>query len=114
MLISCASMFSSLTESTKEPEADSTRAAFCGGRIISQQVSSESLPIFDLILKLAKLCHGDWRALSVQAAVNNDSMERFLEYSSTVLENLGNYQVSSYPQHTGATSETALTVSGLW
>jgi hypothetical protein len=103
MLISCASILSSLTPIYRA-ETDSIRAAFCGGRIISQQVSPESLQTFDLVIKLAKLCHGDWRKLSVQADVTNDSMERFLEYCSTVLENLGYYQVNSYPQHAGATS----------
>lgn len=77
----------------EEPETDIIRAAFCGKRIIAQQVSPESLKIFDLVLMLAKLSHDDWKTLSVQSGVSDDTMDRFLEYCSTVLDNLGNYQV---------------------
>ncbi|PSN70518.1 hypothetical protein BS50DRAFT_662780 [Corynespora cassiicola Philippines] len=54
------------------------RAAFHGARIIMQQVSPESEGI---------------KYLKRQTGVDDESLERFLEYAATVLANLGNYNV---------------------
>jgi dipeptidyl-peptidase-3 len=70
-----------------------TRAGVQGARIIMRQVSPESESIVELILELAKACNGKWVDLAQQTGIGHESMERFLEYGATVLENLGNYKV---------------------
>lgn len=63
-----------------------------GARIVMHQVSPESEKIVQLVLELARACEGDWVSLGQQTGIDHESLERFLEYGATVLENLGNYK----------------------
>jgi dipeptidyl-peptidase-3 len=67
-------------------------AAFHGSRIIMRQVSPESETIFNLILHLWRVCEGDWVCLAEKAGVDGETMSKFLDYSATAMENLGNYK----------------------
>ena len=68
------------------------RASFNGTRIILRQVSPESEPIFDFILTLYRVCHGDWHKLQQNTGISAEEMKYFLEYAAQFLGNVGNYK----------------------
>ncbi|KAI1331974.1 peptidase family M49-domain-containing protein [Xylariaceae sp. FL0255] len=84
------SQFQGLTDKEKLYAYYMARAAWSGTRIILRQVSPESEPIFDFILKLRKSCKGEWRQL-VGPDVTEIDVTAFLEYAATFLSNIGNY-----------------------
>lgn len=57
-----------------------------------RQNSTESLPIYTLILQLHKYCDGEWAHLVKSSGVDDDAMNHFLEYAAQFLGNLGNYK----------------------
>ena len=68
------------------------RAAFSGSRIVLRQVSPESESIYDLIILLHNHCNGDWSGLAKEAGVEYGEVQKFLEYATQFLGNLGNYK----------------------
>ena len=68
------------------------RAAFSGSRVVLRQISPESESIYDLIISLCTYCKGNWSRLAKEAGVENGEMQKFLEYSTQFLGNLGNYK----------------------
>ena len=68
------------------------RAAFSGSRIVLRQVSPESESIYDLIMLLHNHCNGDWSGLAKEAGVGYGEVQKFLEYATQFLGNLGNYK----------------------
>ena len=68
------------------------RAAFSGSRIVLRQVSPESESIYDLIILLYNHCNGDWSGLAKEAGVEYGEVQKFLEYATQFLGNLGNYK----------------------
>lgn len=73
------------------PADDLFSAAWYGARIILEQVSSESRPIFDFILELHRACSGNWDAIVGQVGVERDQLQQFLTYAATFLSNVGNH-----------------------
>ncbi|KAF3910191.1 hypothetical protein ABW21_db0201295 [Orbilia brochopaga] len=69
-----------------------SRASFAGTRVVLRQVSPESEPLFDLILSIAKHVDCKFSQLSSQANVSEDDVDKFVEYATQVLANLGNYK----------------------
>ena len=69
------------------------RAAWHGARVILRQVSPESTLIFDLILELYSVCHGEWESLASRTSVSLEDLDLFLEYAAVFLGNIGNYYV---------------------
>lgn len=57
-----------------------------------RQISPESEPIFDFIIACYHSCKGDWASLQKKAAINNEGLKYFLEYSAQFLGNSGNYK----------------------
>lgn len=55
-------------------------------------MSPESEHIYDLIIALHRQCNGDWDSLAQQAGIDNEELQRFLEYATQFLGNLGNYK----------------------
>ncbi|KAI9890353.1 MAG: hypothetical protein M1814_004263 [Vezdaea aestivalis] len=68
-----------------------SRAAWHGTRIILEQVSAESVDIYDFIIQVHTWCSGDWERLSGKLACDDNEVQYFLEYGSTFLSNVGNY-----------------------
>ena len=68
------------------------RAAFSGSRIVLRQVSPESESIYDLIMLLHNHYNGDWSGLAKKAGVEYGEVQKFLEYATQFLGNLGNYK----------------------
>ena len=60
--------------------------------MILRQDSTESLPIYELILKLHKRCAGEWGHYVKTGGLHQDVMNQFLEYAAQFLGNLGNYK----------------------
>ncbi|KAH6842422.1 peptidase family M49-domain-containing protein [Chaetomium sp. MPI-CAGE-AT-0009] len=83
--------FKRLTAREKRYAHHMARAAWFGTRIILRQVSPESLPIFDFILKLHRACAGKWDVLAKTRGICSEELQRFLVYAATFLSNIGNY-----------------------
>lgn len=83
-----------------------SRAAFAGARIILRQVSPESEIIFDLILILYKQCNGDFRPLFNSLGLSSEDLDFFLDYAAMVLDNMGNYRVSTPSTQSSAFAKT--------
>lgn len=84
--------FDALADKQKRYSHFISRAAFCGTRIVLRQISPESEAIYDFILALHKSCGGDWKALQAKAAISDEELDRFLQYSAQFLGNNGNYK----------------------
>ncbi|UNI18779.1 Dipeptidyl-peptidase III [Purpureocillium takamizusanense] len=82
--------FERLTYREKRYAHHLARSAWLGARIVLEQVSPESRPIFDFILELYRDCSGDWHSL-VGPDVSSDSLHAVLTYAATFLSNIGNY-----------------------
>lgn len=67
-----------------------SKAGHWGTRAVLESVSPESEGIYDLILAVHKAVKGDYS--SVESSVGKDAVKQYLEYSSQVLANLGNYK----------------------
>ncbi|KAK4203675.1 dipeptidyl peptidase [Triangularia verruculosa] len=89
--LSIREQFESLTEKEQRYAHHMARAAWFGARIILEQVSPESRPIFDFIIELYRTCSGDWDAVTGQAGIERQHLQQFLTYAATLLSNVGNY-----------------------
>ncbi|KAI4681754.1 uncharacterized protein J4E84_007349 [Alternaria hordeiaustralica] len=67
------------------------KAAWSGARIILRQTSSESEPIFDLIISLYNACEGKWEKLVGEGVISEDDLASFFGYAGLFLYNLGNF-----------------------
>ncbi|KAI4685081.1 hypothetical protein J4E81_008893 [Alternaria sp. BMP 2799] len=68
-----------------------SQAAWHGARIILRQTSSESVAIFDFIIRAYRACEGDWSQFEEPCAVTEDEVKAFLSYAGLFLYNLGNF-----------------------
>ena len=84
--------FDALNQQQKQYAHHLSRAAHAGTRVVLEQVSPESLPIYDLILDLHKTCDGDYKQLANDAGVSEDDVTLWLEYAAQFLGNAGNYK----------------------
>ncbi|KAK6353832.1 hypothetical protein TWF730_008255 [Orbilia blumenaviensis] len=69
-----------------------SKASFAGTRVVLRQVSPESEPLFDLILTVARHVGNDFSKIVEACSVTEDEKEKFVEFGSQVLANLGNYK----------------------
>lgn len=86
--LSATKFFNQLTEREKLYAHYFSKAGHWGSRAVLRSVSPESEGIFDLILSIHKAIDGNYDALGVDAKIVNS----YLDYSSQVLANLGNYK----------------------
>ncbi|OJD27085.1 hypothetical protein ACJ73_01525 [Blastomyces percursus] len=91
-LLECNEAFESCSSEEKLYAHYMSRASYCGARILLRQVSPESEGIFDLIIKLSKVCNGDWKLLLKQSNTEPQDLEYFLDYAAVFLDSLGNYR----------------------
>ncbi|CAH0018750.1 unnamed protein product [Clonostachys rhizophaga] len=82
--------FGRLTDREKRYAHHMARASWSGARIIFQQVSPESVLIFDFIMELHRICSGDWESL-ICPGVTGEDLQNFKIYAATFLSNVGNY-----------------------
>ncbi|KAK4679578.1 hypothetical protein QC764_205370 [Podospora pseudoanserina] len=97
--------FNGVTEREQRYAHHMARAAWYGARIILEQVSPESRPIFDFILELHRACSGNWDAIVGQVGMERDQLQQFLTYAATFLSNVGNHYGSG-DQNLGFLSDT--------
>ncbi|ETN46902.1 uncharacterized protein HMPREF1541_01091 [Cyphellophora europaea CBS 101466] len=84
--------FAALNPQQKRYAHHLSRAAFHGTRITLAQVSSESVPIYDLIVAIHKACDGDYKKLVEKTGASEEHVRQWLEYAAQFLGNCGNYK----------------------
>lgn len=89
--LSATKYFNQLTEKEKLYAHYFSKAGHWGSRAVLRSVSPESEGIFDLILKIHQSVKGDYNSF-FNNKVDNANVKNYLEYSSQVLANLGNYK----------------------
>jgi dipeptidyl-peptidase-3 len=86
--LSATKFFNQLTEKEKLYAHYFSKAGHWGSRAVLRSVSPESEEIFDLILLIHKSINGNYKSLKVDESIVN----YYLDYSSQILANLGNYK----------------------
>lgn len=84
--------FEALNPQQKRYAHHLSRASLLGTRVTLAQVSSESIPIYDLIVALDKACNGDYSKLAKETGVEQEKVAWWVEYAAMFLGNTGNYK----------------------
>lgn len=90
--LSATKFFEQLTEKEKLYAHYFSKAGHWGSRAVLRSVSPESEDIFDLILKIHRAIDGNYDTYFKEKSIDSQIVTSYLEYSSQVLANLGNYK----------------------
>lgn len=90
--LSAKKFFDQLTEKEKLYAHYFSKAGHWGSRAVLRSVSPESEKIFDLILQIHKEVSGNYDDYFKLKSIDSNIIKSYLEYSSQILANLGNYK----------------------
>ncbi|CAC9444109.1 metallo-peptidase, Clan M-, Family M49 [Leishmania infantum JPCM5] len=90
--LAIANAFKDLTPKQRHYAHHMMAAGWCGAPVVAEQVSPESLPLLRFFFQVLSAQPLDtFKANSVNAGVDPDEVNQFLEYFAMVYSNMGNY-----------------------